>query len=154
MTGDILDSSVTGSCFCNVSLPELKNAIWHFNWLIHDQWATQLISMLMQVKSETVCKCYHKAGILDEDLNVTPHFAQQENGDNLFQEMDNEFQLSDLISQVMPTLITKYTEGDTSLPVSQFLLAACSSEAANNNVHDENDDDDVIEVEEVDPMLK
>ena len=68
---------------------------------------------------------------------------QQENGDDPFQEMDNEFQLSDLISQVVPTLITKYTEGGTSLPVSQFLLAACSSEAANNNVNDENDDDDV-----------
>ena len=64
--------------------------------------AIQLVSNAWgKVKSEIICKCFRKAGALDEDFNVTSDIVQQENGDDSFQDIDREFQLSDLIPQVV-----------------------------------------------------
>ena len=145
--------------------------------------AIQLVSNAWgKVKSEIICKCFRKAGVLDEDFNVTSDIVLQENGDDPFQDVDREFQLSDLIPQVVTNnacSINEYITGETNLPVceelseenweEEFLVAACASMADNgdedddddedgnfddNNDENDGDDDDVMEIEEEESMPK
>jgi len=53
-----------------------------------------------KVKSETICKCFQSAGILDKDLNITTCDVSQDDADP-FQVVDSKFNHQNLIPRVV-----------------------------------------------------
>ena len=73
-----------------------------------------------QVKEETIRKCFKKAGVLDDELNVFTRGTDSQN-DNPFLDVDASTQLQELMVRALPSedicSLDEYISGEGSLPV-------------------------------------
>ena len=73
-----------------------------------------------QVKEETIRKCFKKAGVLDDELNVVTHVVDRQD-DDPFLDMDASTQLQQLMVRASHSedmcFLDEYISGEGSLPV-------------------------------------
>ena len=116
-----------------------------------------------EVKPLTISKCYKKAGILTEQLNVT---SVGEDTDP-FEDLDSQFDLEGLISRTMSTTDKSsaevYINGDHELPTcAEFndetwdqTFLECLSEQTSQNGHSvEDEESDTKDIDLLPPPLK